>query len=519
MLGKGLYELTGETSAWNFVDIVSLLPLRGKETSVVVVGAGIGGLTVAALLAKKGFAVTVLESQTYPGGCAATFPQHGYHFDAGATVGCGFHKKGPLDLLGEELGISWPILSCSAAWEFVQGDRLIHLSHSKQEVLREFPASRPFWNAQDRIASLLWSLSSDSLAWPPGDFGDVASLAGKLLRKAHALSPILPLVNKSALQWLASYGLDTESDFVRFIDAQLLISVQTTAGHANAINAAIALDLPAKGTHRLTGGIGSVAEKLAAAVVDYGGSVLYGGAVESIQHKKRHVLSVTTSDGECYPADVFIANLTPESLAGLFGEHSVMKRKGPKPEWSAFVLYLGVEESAFGGSQVSHVQIVSEHGDLGEGNSIFVSVSPSDDSLRAPEGFRAVTVSTHTRPEPWFKASAAGKDAYDTLKATYTEKVMELLSRHFNGIRQKVHMSTAATPVTWERYTGRKHGYVGGYPQTSLFRVRGPRTPFENLLLTGDSVFPGQSLPGVVTGARRVAELVERKFGISVNGE
>ena len=503
-----------KSEAEYLVEHVSFLQLRGKETRVVIIGAGIGGLTVGALLAQKGFGVTVLESQVYPGGCAATFERQGYRFDAGATVGCGFHKKGPLALLGEQLGISWPILSCPAAWDFIHGDRLIHLSHTRQEILREFPKTLPFWETQDRFASLLWSLSTEVLPWPPGGFGDAASLFRRVLRKAPALFSMLPLASKTALQWLASYGLDTDSDFVRFIDAQLLISVQTTSVYANAINAAIALDLPAKGTHRLTGGIGSVAEKLAEAVSDNGGGVLYGTAVESIERKGRQVLSVTTSEGHCYPADIVVANLTPESLAGMFGEHaSPVIQKGPVPEWSAFVLYLGVEESAFGGRPVSHVQIVRESGSLGEGNSIFVSVSPSDDSLRAPEGYRAVTVSTHSRPEPWFEARAKGKEAYGRLKDSYIKKILSLLSQHFIGIEQKVRMVSAATPVTWERYTGRKHGYVGGYSQTSLFNVRGPGTPFKNLFLTGDSVFPGQSLPGVVTGARRVADLVERRFG------
>lgn len=491
-----------------------VLELRGKETRVVIIGAGIGGLTVGALLAKRGFGVTVLESQAYPGGCAATFSRDGFRFDAGATVGCGFHKKGPLALLGEELGISWPIMTCPAAWDFIHGQRRIHLSHTKQEILREFPASQPFWDAQDRLASFLWSLSSDALPWPPGNFNDVVSLLRKVFRKAPAFSSMLPLLNKTALQWLASYGLDADSDFVRFIDAQLLISVQTTAASANAINAAIALDLPSKGTHRLTGGIGSVAGKLVSAIGGFGGDVLCGAAAENIETNGRQVLSVADSKGRSYPADLVIANLPPESLAGLFGEPvSFGRNRRPKPEWSAFVLYLGVGEAAFNDRPVSHVQIVRDSGDLGEGNSIFVSVSPSDDSLRAPEGFRAVTVSTHSCPGRWFEAKAAGKDEYDRLKKAYTTNILSLLSEHFTGIERKIHTVFAATPVTWERYTGRKHGYVGGYPQTSLFSVRGPGTPFKNLFLTGDSVFPGQSLPGVVTGARRVVELVERRFG------
>src|SRR4051794_12907025 len=57
---------------------------------IIVIGAGIGGLTAAALLAHDGFDVTVLEAHVYPGGCAGTFFHKGYRFDAGATLAGGF---------------------------------------------------------------------------------------------------------------------------------------------------------------------------------------------------------------------------------------------------------------------------------------------------------------------------------------------------------------------------------------------------------------------------------------------
>jgi phytoene dehydrogenase-like protein len=61
------------------------------------------------------------------------------------------------------------------------------------------------------------------------------------------------------------------------------------------------------------------------------------------------------------------------------------------------------------------------------------------------------------------------------------------------------------TPVTFEFYTRRPQGMVGGFPQRSLFDVRGPGTGIPNLRLVGDSIFPGQSTAGVTLGGMRVA--------------
>ena len=58
---------------------------------IVVIGGGVGGLTTAALLARAGLDVTVLEAHVYAGGCAATFYHQGYRFDAGATLPAGFY--------------------------------------------------------------------------------------------------------------------------------------------------------------------------------------------------------------------------------------------------------------------------------------------------------------------------------------------------------------------------------------------------------------------------------------------
>jgi phytoene dehydrogenase-like protein len=69
------------------------------------------------------------------------------------------------------------------------------------------------------------------------------------------------------------------------------------------------------------------------------------------------------------------------------------------------------------------------------------------------------------------------------------------------------------TPVTWENYTQRLDGFVGGIPHDvarPLFMLPPNQTPFEGLYMIGDSAFPGQGMPAVMLGAWNT---VARIFG------
>jgi phytoene dehydrogenase-like protein len=65
----------------------------------------------------------------------------------------------------------------------------------------------------------------------------------------------------------------------------------------------------------------------------------------------------------------------------------------------------------------------------------------------------------------------------------------------------------SGTPITFKRYTGRKYGWVGGFPQTSLFNAFHPKLA-SNVWLVGDSIFPGQSTAAVALGGLRVAKAI-----------
>jgi phytoene dehydrogenase-like protein len=123
----------------------------------------------------------------------------------------------------------------------------------------------------------------------------------------------------------------------------------------------------------------------------------------------------------------------------------------------------------------------------------------------------AATLSTHTDIQPWWRLRrGAEENAYLDQRSVYTEKLLAAAEKALPGLRQAVRLCLPGTPVTFEFYTRRPGGMVGGFPQTSLFNVRGPSTGVPNIKLVGDSIFPGQSTAGVTLGGMRVADTIKR---------
>lgn len=494
-----------------------------KKQKVLVIGAGIGGLTTAALLAQANYQVTVLESNLYPGGSAATFFHKGYHFDAGATVVGGFQPNGPHTIIGEKLDITWTIHPTKLAWTVHLPDICIPVTQDKAEILQKFPHSAPFWKQQEELADIGWSLAAQGLPFPPQSRAEWTQLASVALRNIPAGLRAASYIFRTAYDWLTQYGLEKDRAFVRFIDAQLLISAQTTSQFANALYSATALDLAREGVVQVQGGIGQLAHSLADKIKDYGGEVLYRRRVIGIQIEKGRARGIQYQMGrhskktETLPCDFVVANLTPLTLDKLLGKSESVHNEQEQLGWGAFVLHIGLDDN-LPPEIGDHHQIVTDwESPLGEGHSIFASISPQWDTNRAPQGKRAVTITTHTAIQSWWDLYQSDPQAYAERKAHYQDCLLNAIDHYLPGFRQNVSFVLAGTPLTYQFYTGREGGVVGGFPQTSLFKARGPRTDIPNLHLVGDSIFPGQSTAGVTIGAMRVAEGVKYYLNKSRN--
>jgi len=493
------------------------------QERVVVVGAGVGGLATAAALARQGVPVTVLEAHVYPGGCAGTFFHKGYRFDAGATLAGGFYPGGPMDLVAQAAGITeWPVHHsdpCMAV-HLSDGSQAVRYGDERRhdEHRRAFgPAGEHFFAWQERTADALWDLALRLPPWPATSLWELLRLGGKGLGWLSANFPrhLSPHLLADALQPVAAHLRGAPPSLRQFVDGQLLIAAQATSSAANALYGASALDLPRRGVVHLEGGMGAIAQTLVAAVRKAGGEVLFRREVVRVETRNGRPVAVETKHGERFDAGSLIINLPPWNIARLMGSDAPRRLKSlpPQPQdgWGAFMVYAGVESSAIGDGML-HYQVIDRE-PLGEGNSIFISISPAWDQGRAPKGYRAVTISTHTALQPWWELSATDRPAYEDRRATWMDRMLRTAERVIPGLRDASNLIMPGTPVTFHRFTRREWGWVGGFPQTSLLRAWAPRLA-PGLWMVGDSIFPGQSTAAVAMGGLRVADAVLHELGI-----
>lgn len=491
---------------------------------VVVIGAGIGGLTTAAALAREGVPVTVLEAHIYPGGCAGTFYHQGFRFDAGATLAGGFYTGGPLDAVAQAVGIThWPAHAADPAMvvHLPDGTSVTRWTDERRWAERRVAfgsQAESFWRWQERTADALWRLALRNPSWPPQTPEDGVKLAREGLGwlgddlRAH-LNPALAL---DVLRPVAAHLSGASERLRLFVDAQLLIAAQTTSPYANALYGAAALDLPRRGVVHLAGGMGSIGDTLAEAVRQNGGQVLYRQQARRIVLERGHPVAVETARGKSFPADTVVANLPPWNIAWLLGDKVPRRLRSlpprPRDGWGAFMVYVGLDGSAMPDDLPPHHQVVVQE-PLAEGNTVFLSLSPDWDAGRAPAGQRALTLSTHTRLEPWWDLYERDRSAYEARKDAYTERMLAAARVALPHVRDAATLILPGTPVTFQRFTHRAWGWVGGFPQTSLFRAWGPRLS-PGLWMVGDSIFPGQSTAAVALGGLRVADSVLAEAGL-----
>lgn len=494
--------------------------LGGKR--IVVIGAGIGGLTAAALLAKRGYGVRVFDQALVAGGCASTFRRRGFTFDVGATQVAGLEPGGIHHQIFTELDVPPPEATpCDPACAvFLPGEtQPIQVWRDpdawRVERQRQFPGSEPLWQLFRDLFAPSWRFQGRNPVLPPRNLWDL----GRLIQALRPdILPTLPYTFATVGQVLQSLGLAEDRRLKTFLDLQLKLYSQVNADETALLYAATALSVSQapQGLFHLKGSMQGLSDALENALGRDGGRLHRRHTVQHIHTQGGRVTGVTVQDqrsGETWiePADQVVANVTVQNLVELLGDQAPQgyrhRVKNLPPSSGAFVVYLGVQAEAIPPDCPPHLQFLYNYdGPIGENNSLFVSVSRPGDG-RAPAGHATIIASTFTEVGPWWQTPN-----YAALKQAYTDGAIRRLSSYFDLDAPHLIHGEAATPRTFAHFTARQQGIVGGLGmRVSSYGPFGfaNRTPIPGLWLVGDSTHPGEGTAGVSYSARTVVQQIE----------
>jgi C-3',4' desaturase CrtD len=487
-----------------------------ENTKIIILGAGYSGLATAAILARLGHDVCVLESHSLPGGCASFFQRGPYRFDVGATTLSGMAFHGPLKILYDQLDLKTPLIKQDIGMEIhFDQHKLKRYAHHEQwmdQLKTAFPRldCRPSWNRFQRWNELSWMTLPRLSSFPAQNANDFLRLIPQAGLKGISLLPALMQTVFSSL----SPAEKGDQNYKKFLDEQLLISTQSMSHQVNALVGSLGLIYPSD-TYYPVGGMAALAQELVTVIKENGGKIIYKQEVTQIKKVGKDFIITTSKDRQ------FKSQYLLSSIPGwnhlkigpveLKPEMEQFNQRYPKA-WGAMVGYFAVRLKKQPDCQYFQIHTTHQHPRLKEMKSLFFSLSHPTDQSRAPQGFQTVTVSTHCLDGQDLSRESV---EYEELKMIFKEHICDIFKQHFQDyIIEEINTPEIATPLSFEHYTKRLHGRVGGLAHGSLWDLLcypGQETQVPNFYRLGDTVFPGQGVVGVVAGAQKLVAKLERR--------
>ncbi|MBD1396205.1 FAD-dependent oxidoreductase [Pontibacter sp. JH31] len=481
--------------------------------NVILIGSGFGSLTAAALLAKRGMKVCVLEQAKYPGGCASSYKRKGYWFETGATTLVGLDEHMPLHYLLKETGIQVPFRRLETPMQVHLPDgqlvtRFQKLDEWIGEAERVFGKGRQrdFWEHCFKISQEVWRTSLEQRSFPFSNPKDVWQ--GVQHTRPRQLR-LLPGAFRTMEDLLRRYGLLENRLFVGFVNEQLLITAQNHMEEVNELFGATALCYTLYGNYYVDGGLIRLARAIEQYLTSKGSSIRYRHAVKSV-NATAEGYDVTTGAGT-FQCRFVISGIPLNNTHELFrDEHlkSKLRRYTLPSEKLNGAFTMGfVIKNRFRQSVLHHQVHVPEGLPIIGSKSFFVSFSHPNDTERAPSGHTVVAVSTHV-------SDPEHSVIYD--KKPLVEAILALMEKEKLLQREDILYLDSATPGAWIFWTQRAFGMVGGYPQyrhIKPWQMKDARLDHKGAYICGDTVYPGQGIVGTcLSGIIAVHKLLQDHF-------
>jgi len=495
-----------------------------EKKEVVIIGAGIAGLTSAAILSKLGLSVTLIESHSQSGGCAGTFKRKGYIFDVGATQVAGLESGGIHSRIFKFLQIEMPeasLLDPSCIVDLNDGSRPVKIWYERSKWIserkRQFPGSEKFWELCNFIHQSNWKFANNDPVIPFRNFWDFSQFINAL-NPQNLLTSVL--LKSTIFDLLRICGSDQDKRLINFLNLQLKLYSQENVYETAALYGCTVLQMSQNphGLWHLKDSMQALSSALEKSLQQTKAEILFDQKVNSLEYdSKKNLWKIESLKGNRlneYHAQDVIYSPPPQGLLNLlvdkqnyYLKYNERLNNLPQPS-GALVFYSALKKEKMMEINSNHYQFV--HEELG---SLFISLSEEGDG-RAPLGEITLVASVFTKTQEWFDLA---KEQYILKKDQYLKKISQALEEKFNISTDDWLHRELSTPRAFERWTNRPRGIVGGLGQNpEVFGLFGlsSRTPFKGLWLCGDSIYPGEGTAGVSQSALMVSKQIIASKGM-----
>lgn len=498
-----------------------------EHYDVIVVGAGLGGLTAASLLAKKGLSVLIVEQQDKPGGACTSFKREDRVYDVGAAMLYGFGEKGfrpfhfllnqleePIDIIhhktlarmtfeGREI-VFWPDLQ-----RFIE--EMTELFPEDAQGLRLFYAD--LYKMYENI------VIKNEVIVPPSEFSRRQALRS-LMSDPFSILKMQKLLSTSTLELLQKYFNSPE--LLNFYDKLCSAYAYTTAKETPAVLAAtMFIDNHVGGVYYPAGGAQMLPNTVEKAFERYGGQVLYRTLVDKVLIRQGTAYGVRLHDGDVILADRVIANATVWNIyEHLIDPENVSAKKLEQvrslvPTFPSMTLYMvidrkGIPENYYPWEIFIENRKVIDSSDL----TLYIN-SLVDSTLCAPDELVVMAIAPNFCKWPAPGDPGYRSRAYEDQKQQEAQRMLDQIEAHIPGFRQHIRSMIIGTPTTIERYLLKNGGAVGGpknqLGQEMLKRLHA-RSELKHLYFCGDSTVMGTGAPATVVSGVGAANVILREL-------
>jgi phytoene desaturase len=485
--------------------------VKGPTDHVVVVGAGLAGLSAALRLAGAGRKVTVVERESVPGGRNGLLNKSGYAFDTGPSVlTMPDLIADALACVGEDIKDWLDLVPLSPLYRafYADGSQLdVHADTNRmqEEIAKTISQEEAIGYGKyvDFVTKLYKYEMNDFI---DRNIDSPLNLLTPNLARLIALGGFRRLAPK-----VNQYLKDPRTQKVYSFQAMYAgVSPQ----QALAIYAVIAYMDSVNGVFFPKGGMHAVPRALAGAAEKHGVTFKYNTTVTGIEKSNGRATAVLTEGGERIPCDVVVLNPDlPVAWRDLLGKEPLsIKRLNYSP--SCVTLLVGSNKSYdrlahhnihFGESWNGVFDELIKKKTLMTDPSILVTVPSKDDPALAPAGKSSYYV---LFPTPNLSADIDWKK----IGPKYRDEMIKALEdRGYDGFGDSIEVEQMTTPLDWKDQgmeMGAPFASAHTFFQTGPFRPRNMAAGFENVVFAGSGTQPGVGVPMVLISGRLAAERI-----------